>query len=152
MVAGSVLLPPELVALMGIVQHVPEWLKLRYPWYIQSFNICNYTLNGLAAWGVAKLVIHFWPFPSTDARWAFSSLAAVVVFVALNHVLLAAILFFARGHRPRATGLFSAESLSTDVVLAALGIGIAAFWTWNPWLVAFGLAPLVLIHRSLHVP
>src|SRR5262249_25020652 len=92
LIPAVLLLPPELVALMGIVQHVPEWLKLRYPWYIQSFNICNFTLNGLAGWWVAKLITHHWPLASTDARWAFSSLAAVGVFVALNHVLLATML------------------------------------------------------------
>jgi diguanylate cyclase (GGDEF)-like protein/putative nucleotidyltransferase with HDIG domain len=36
--------------------------------------------------------------------------------------------------------------------LAAVGIGIAAFWDVNPWLIPFTLAPLFLIHRSLHVP
>jgi hypothetical protein len=29
--AGVLLLPLGLVALLGIVQHVPEWLKMRYP-------------------------------------------------------------------------------------------------------------------------
>ena len=32
--------------------HLPQWLKDRNPWYIQTFNICNYTLNSLAALGV----------------------------------------------------------------------------------------------------
>ena len=50
LIPAALLLPPELVALMGVVQHIPEWLKVRYPWYIQGFNIANYTLNGLAAW------------------------------------------------------------------------------------------------------
>ncbi|MDQ3994274.1 MAG: hypothetical protein M3265_05725, partial [Actinomycetota bacterium] len=36
LIAGVLLLPPELVALLGLVQHVPEWLKMRYPWYIQT--------------------------------------------------------------------------------------------------------------------
>src|SRR5690349_21521813 len=42
LVAAALLLPPEMVALMGVVQHVPEWLKHRHTWYIQTFNICNY--------------------------------------------------------------------------------------------------------------
>src|SRR5438046_2919081 len=32
LIAGALLLPPELVMLMGVVQHIPEWLKLRYAW------------------------------------------------------------------------------------------------------------------------
>src|SRR5215467_5440539 len=55
-IAAALLLPPELVALMGVVQHIPEWLKHRYAWYIQTFNICNYTLDALAAWRVAGVV------------------------------------------------------------------------------------------------
>ena len=117
---------------MGVVQRIPEWLKVRYAWYIQGFNIANYTLNGLAAWGAVEIV-ESWNL-SPDVTFALAGLAASVVFVSLNHVLLATMLHFARGHTLRGTGLFSAESLSTDFVLAALGVAFAAIWTWNPWL------------------
>ena len=53
LIPAAMLLPPELVALVGVVMHVPEWLKERYAWYIQTFNICNYTLGNLATWGRA---------------------------------------------------------------------------------------------------
>jgi diguanylate cyclase (GGDEF)-like protein/putative nucleotidyltransferase with HDIG domain len=153
LIAGALLLPPELVVLMGVVQHVPEWLKHRYPWYIQTFNICNYTLDGLAAWGVARLVLGATQGWSVSGpRIALAGLAACVVFVGLNHVLMAGMLFLARGHRPSETGLFSGAMLSTEFVLAALGIGVAAFWRVNPSVIPFALAPLLLIHRSLHVP
>src|ERR1051325_935293 len=52
-IAAAFLLPPELVALMGIVQHIPEWLKIRYRWYLQTFNICNYVLASMAVWFIA---------------------------------------------------------------------------------------------------
>src|SRR6186713_1575605 len=150
LIPAAMLLPPELVALMGVVQHIPEWLKVRYPWYIQGFNIANYTLNGLAAWGAVQ-VVESWNL-NPDVTFALAGLAASVVFVTLNHVLLATMLHFARGHTLRETGLFSAESLSTDFVLAALGVAFAAIWTWNPWLLPTAVAPLLLIHRSLSVP
>jgi diguanylate cyclase (GGDEF)-like protein/putative nucleotidyltransferase with HDIG domain len=57
-----------------------------------------------------------------------------------------------RGHSLRTTGLFSYESLSTDLVLAVLGITMTAVWNADPWLVAAALAPMILIHRSLTVP
>src|SRR5580765_1610835 len=98
LIAGALLLPPELVVLMGVVQHVPEWLKHRYPWYIQSFNICNYTLNGLAAWGAATLVMGASPaWPGNGPRMAVAGLAACLVFVLLNHVFVAGMLYLARG-------------------------------------------------------
>src|SRR4029078_5213811 len=150
LIPAAMLLPPELVALMGVVQHIPEWLKVRYPWYIQGFNIANYTLNGLAAWG-AVYMVESWNL-NPDVTFALAGLAASVVFVTLNHVLLATMLHFARGHTLRETGLFSAESLSTDFVLAALGVAFAAIWTWNPWLLPTAVAPLLLIHRSPSLP
>jgi diguanylate cyclase (GGDEF)-like protein/putative nucleotidyltransferase with HDIG domain len=150
LIPAALLLPPELVALMGLVQHIPEWLKVRYPWYIQSFNICNYTLNGLAAWGAVDLVRSL--DLSREPEMALGGLAACLVFVATNHVLLATMLHFARGHSLRETGLFSGDSLSTDFVLAALGVAFASLWRWNPYLLPTAVAPLLLIHRSLSVP
>src|SRR3990170_4121257 len=152
LIAAALLLPPELVALMAVVQHIPEWLKVRYVWYIQTFNICNYTLNGLAAWGTAALVMREATFIHGNERWALAGLAACAVFIVLHHALLAGMLYLARGHRPSETGLFSPAMLSTEFVLAALGIGVAAFWELNAALVPVALAPLLLIHRSLHVP
>src|SRR5262249_25533700 len=54
--AGALLLPPELIVLMVVIQHVPEWFKERYPAYIQTFNIYNFALAALAAWAVAQAV------------------------------------------------------------------------------------------------
>src|SRR5438552_18407235 len=56
LIPAAILLPPELVALVAIVQHIPEWLMERYPWYMQSFNICNFTIDLLGAWGALHLV------------------------------------------------------------------------------------------------
>jgi diguanylate cyclase (GGDEF)-like protein/putative nucleotidyltransferase with HDIG domain len=150
LIPAAILLPPELVALVGVVQHIPEWLKVRYPWYIQSFNICNYTLNGLAAWGAVAVVRDVGLSP--EPTMALAGVAACVVFVATNHVLLATMLHFARGHSLRETGLFSGDSLATDLVLAALGVAFASLWRWNPYLLPTAVAPLLLIHRSLSVP
>ena len=44
------------VALIPIIQHLPDWLKNRAAWYIQSFNICNYTISILAASGGALVL------------------------------------------------------------------------------------------------
>ncbi len=150
LIPGVLLLPPELIALLGVVYGIPEWLKIRYAWYIQAFNIANHTLNGLAAWGAVEVVRNagFGP----DLEFALSGLVAVVVFVSLNHLLLATMLHLARGHSLRGTGLFSTESLSTDFVLAMLGVALAGLWDWNPLLLPMAIAPLLLIHRSLSVP
>jgi len=150
MLAAALFLRPGLVVLVGIVAHVPEWLKLRYPWFIQAFNLSNFTLDGLAAWGVARLIMR--SSVDGDLRFALAGFAACVVFVALNHLLLSTMLLLARGQSFQASGLFGAESLSTDLVLGVLGVAVAGFWHVNPWLVPAVIAPLALIQRSFTVP
>jgi diguanylate cyclase (GGDEF)-like protein/putative nucleotidyltransferase with HDIG domain len=152
LIAGAFLLPPELVALMGIVQHVPEWLKMRYRWYLQTFNICNYVLGSMAVWFLARRILAWDAIPGGALRLGVAGLVCCVVFVGINHTVLALMLHFARQHSLRETGLFELEHLSTDLVLAALGVVTFAFWETNPWLIPFAVAPLVLVHRSLAVP
>jgi diguanylate cyclase (GGDEF)-like protein/putative nucleotidyltransferase with HDIG domain len=151
-IAAAFLLPPELVALMGIVQHIPEWLKIRYRWYLQTFNICNYVLASMAVWFLAHRIMGWSAISDHTLRVAVAGLVCCMVFVAINHVVLGLMLHFARGHTLRETGLFEVEHFSTDLVLAALGVATYAFWQINPWLIPFAIAPLVLVHRSLAVP
>jgi diguanylate cyclase (GGDEF)-like protein/putative nucleotidyltransferase with HDIG domain len=152
LIAAAFILPPELVALMGIVQHVPEWLKMRYRWYLQTFNICNYVLGSMAVWFLARHILGWQAIPGQALRVAVAGLVCCVVFVAINHTVLALMLHFARRHTLRETELFELEHLATDLVLAALGVATYAFWQTNPWLIPFAVAPLVLVHRSLAVP
>jgi diguanylate cyclase (GGDEF)-like protein/putative nucleotidyltransferase with HDIG domain len=150
LIPAAMLLPPELVALVGVVQHIPEWLKTRSAWYIQIFNICNWTLAMLAAYAGFHAILRI--DPGSELVYALAGLAAAAAIVGVNHVLMAPMLHLARGHSLRESGLFSFPSLSTDLVLAMLGVALAAFWVINPWLIPFSVAPLVLIHRSLSVP
>ena len=147
LIPAVMLLPPGLVALVGIIHHLPEWLKTRAAWYIQSFNIFNWTLAMLAAWACFHGFSH-----DNRVSYAFAGAAAAVALVAVNHVLMAPMLKLARSLSIRDSGLFSFQSLSTDLVLAMLGVATAAFWQVNPWLIVFAVAPLFLIHRSLSVP
>jgi len=153
LIPAAMLLPPEFVALVGVVMHVPEWLKERYAWHIQTFNICNYTIGNLATWAAAKLVLDAnGLIPDDHLRWALAGLAACVTAVGANHVVLTPMIMLARGHTMRESGVMSFESLSTDLILATLGLAVAAFWELNPWLIPFAIAPLLLIHRSLAIP
>jgi diguanylate cyclase (GGDEF)-like protein/putative nucleotidyltransferase with HDIG domain len=150
LIPAAMLLPPELVAFMGLIQHIPEWLKNRSAWYIQIFNICNWTLSILAAYAAFHAVLGI--DSGSDAQYAVAGIAAAASMVAVNHILMAPMLHLARGHSIREWGLFSFPSLSTDLVLAMLGVAMAFFWSINPWLIPFAVAPLLLIHRSLSVP
>jgi two-component system cell cycle sensor histidine kinase/response regulator CckA len=145
--AAALLLPPELVALIGLAPFVPEWVKERYPWYIGTFNIANFTLGALGAWGTAQLVRE-WSAGPYEVRFAVAGLAAALTFVFLNHFLLAAMLRLARGHSFRESELFSVKSLAPELVLATLGVALAALWIANPWVLPAVVPPLVWSHRS----
>jgi two-component system cell cycle sensor histidine kinase/response regulator CckA len=149
-VAGALLLPPELVVLMAVIQHVPEWIKERYPWFIQTFNIANFGLGSLAAWAVARAIAPS-AFHGNDARAALAGAAAGLVLVAVNHMLLATMLRLGRKVSFRQSGLFAFESIGSDIVLAGLGIALAMVWLTNVWLVPAIIAPLVLSHRSIRL-
>jgi diguanylate cyclase (GGDEF)-like protein/putative nucleotidyltransferase with HDIG domain len=150
---AALLLAPPLAALVPIVQHVPEWLKKRQPWYIGTFNIFNYTLTVLAALAANRWVLeHQGLVGNHNLRVALAGLAACITYVLVNHSLLATMFRLGRNISVQESGLFTPESLSAELVLAALGVGVATFWNSNPWLIPLALAPLVLINRSLSVP
>ena len=83
-----------------------------------------------------------------EVAHAVGAAAACLVLVGSNHLLLAGALRLARARSLRETGLFSWKSLSTDLMLASLGVTIAGVWEWNPYLLPLTIAPFVLISRS----
>jgi diguanylate cyclase (GGDEF)-like protein/putative nucleotidyltransferase with HDIG domain len=152
LVAAALLLPPQLLVLIALVETIPEWLKERYSWATQGFEVASSTIAALAALGAARVIEdHSAAAVGSDARFAFAGLAACVAFVAAKHVSVAGLLR-ARGRRSvRESGVFSTESISVDLVLTMLGVSFAAFWTWDRWLVFAAVAPLLVVHRSLGV-
>ena len=143
-VAGALLLSPEQVVLMCVLQHVPDWLKKRYLWYIQPFNIANYVFASLAAFGLADGVTHL--AGSSGAAFAGAGLAASIGFVAVNRLLLLPMLRLGRGLRIRETGLLAIDDISLELVLALMAVALVALWDRSIWLAAISLAPLVLIN------
>src|SRR6266545_1103754 len=101
LIAAAFLLPPELVALMGIVQHVPEWLKMRYRWYLQTFNICNYVLGSMAVWFLAHHILRWQTNP-----WLIPFAVAPLILV---HRSLAVPQLQAEARVDPKTGLFNAR-------------------------------------------
>ena len=149
LIAAALTLPPGLVVLVVVVQHIPDWVKARYPWYIQSFNIANYIVSALAVWAIAHVA---WEVDGGQSLPPVALAAAVAAFVLVNHVLLAAILKLARGRGLRESGLFGREALAIDIVLAAQGPVLVALWYADPFLAIAGAATLFLVQRAFSVP
>ena len=120
LILSGLVLPPQLVVVVCVAQHLPEWLRQRYPTFIQGFNIANVVLSGLAAWLVraafAEHGVHVTASATTSAVVVAG--AAAVTFVLVNHAMLARMLRLARGHNLSASGLFSLDGLIADGVVA----------------------------------
>src|SRR5919197_3069029 len=68
-IAGAMLLQPLFALMLPLVAHIGDWIKQRYAWYIQTFNIINFTLAVMAAWWAARLVSNHW-LEGTPKSWA----------------------------------------------------------------------------------
>ena len=150
-VAGALVLSPAQLVLMCVIQHIPEWLKQRYVWYIPPFNIANYVLAALAATMAVQAVEAI--VPAGGPRDAAAGAAVASVFVLVNRLLLAPMLRFARGVTVRASRLFAVDDVALEIVLALMAVPLALLWDRSVWVAAFSLAPLVLIHftqRAAH--
>jgi diguanylate cyclase (GGDEF)-like protein len=146
-IAAAILLPAPFVVLLSAAHYVPSWFRHKKKNFVRVFNVANTTVAALAAWLAFHGLRH-----SDNVRYLVAGAAACLAFVAIIHVILALMLHFNSGKSLWETGLFSFESLSTDLALAALGVGVSVAWGANPWSIVFVVMPLVLIHRSLHVP
>jgi diguanylate cyclase (GGDEF)-like protein len=151
-VAAAVLLPPQGIVLVCIAQHVTDWVRQRYPWYIQSFNIANYTLSALSAWAVHDALDGLGPMSSPGLGRVFAASACGATFVLVNHAMLAPMLKLARGHSVESSGLFAVDGVLTDLVLAAIGITVALALATEPAAALIAALPLVILHRVLAVP
>jgi diguanylate cyclase (GGDEF)-like protein len=152
--AASILLPPVDMAITVALVFIAEFFVKRKKLYIAIFNIGSNVLCTLAAYAAFNAVTGTTGVtPLGDGlRPAAGSLAAVAVYLLLNHATLTLVLKLARGVPLRDTGLFRRDSVVTDLGLLALGVVIAGLWSLGPMLVAFVAIPLVLLQRALHFP
>jgi putative nucleotidyltransferase with HDIG domain len=141
-VVGALLLPPELLILFIVAHCFPDWIKQRYPWYIQTFNIANYVVAGVAAWAMAQGI----GFQEPPGREALAGTFAAIVFVATNRFLLMPMLYLGRGLSPHKAGLLDGEDVAIELVLALMAVPLAAFWAYSMPLAALSLAPVFLIY------
>ena len=151
LLAATLLLEPPLLVSLVVLAMLPEWLKYRYPWYIQLFNIATYLVNVLGAWAVLHTVAEA-NVLATSWRSAAATGLAAATFTTLNHAMVVLVLRLARGIGVRESGILTWESLGTDMALLCVGAAMATLWTVSPPLIALAIAPLLLFYRALFVP
>jgi diguanylate cyclase (GGDEF)-like protein len=148
--AAALLLRPTYVILIILAAHAVELLRVRYRWYIQAFNLANFMLSAIAAGAVFGLgqAGH----NAGGGRAALFAAFAGLTFVALNHLLTALVIMWARGVPISRAGTMDWENLGTDIALMSVGALGSLLWLTDPWFVPLCLGPLFLIYRSLLVP
>ena len=150
--AGLLMLQPGLLALLVVLAFVPEWIKIRYRWYIQLFNMASFLVDSYAA----RFVYSSIAMPDDGGLGYLDELAAGILaaatFTLLNHFLVAMVLRLVRKQSWRESRLFEMENLLTDGTLSAMGMVAASLWQVSPWLILLVGAPLFLVYRGLNTP
>ncbi len=155
--AGVFLLPPWQFVVLVLFPHAVEWVIERYrgslslsAWYIQAFNIANHVCCGFAARAGEFFVSA--NLPAGEFPTAAAALSAILLYLMLNHVLIAFAVVLARGVSWNVNGMLEWDTLMPNLLLLVMGYSLALLWEQSPWLILFGLAPVVLIRQALAVP
>lgn len=127
-VAAALYTTPELAAFILII-HLAEQFRTRRRWYIQTFNASGYFLAASLAGVMYRLAWHQLGTPAIGQLEA--ALTAGCTFVVVNRVLVAVVLWLARGLPPARSGLFRPELLAVDLII---------IWVSGPMLALIAMA------------
>jgi hypothetical protein len=146
-VAGAILNAWQLVTFIVLI-HLAEQARVRRPLHIQWFNVCNYFLSAALAAAFYHRATAL--LPDGALGQVAAALAAGCTFVLLNRVLLAAVLWLARGLSPLASGLFQPELLAADLIIAWIaGPMLVLTLEAGPWMLLATAGPLLLARLAL---
>jgi diguanylate cyclase (GGDEF)-like protein/putative nucleotidyltransferase with HDIG domain len=133
-----------------LVSHLVEWVKYRYPWYIQCFNIGQFAIvTSLAGWA------HTWinNVVTPASGWeAVAAVGALATFTLANHMLIGVVLRLARKLSFKDSGVFDRLSLVMDFTMLGMGVGAALIWRFNPYASVLAVTPLYLVYSTLRIP
>ncbi len=132
-----------------LLSHIVEWLKHRYVWFIQSFNIAQFAISGVAAMLVQTWVKSVMATPLSET---VALLAAIATFTGVNHLLVGLVVKFARRQSFRESGVFDRLPLAIDFTLFGIGATSAIIWAYNPFAIVLAVVPLYLIYTTLRLP
>jgi diguanylate cyclase (GGDEF)-like protein/putative nucleotidyltransferase with HDIG domain len=144
-IAGAIILPPGLVALLPLLAITPElWVHRDRPrerlivgW---SFNVSATTISAL----VASLLIHrFDGYALSDLRDLLVLLVAVTLFTLVSALLVGVVIaLHSRIPLPR-VDTFTGPALLSNGLIGVLGVAVAGMWLSKP--VLLFLVPVFLI-------
>ncbi len=146
-IAAALFSTPQLVAFLVLI-HAAEQVRVRRRLHIQLFNLCDYFLSAAMAavfFHRAELLM-----PATTLSTVEAAMAAGCTFIVLNRVLLAGVLWTARGLNPARCGLFKPELLAADLVIVWVSGPMLVLTTQaGVWMVLATAGPLCLARPAL---
>jgi len=146
-IAAAVFRAPQLAAFILVI-HIAEQARLRRRLVIQWFNVCDYFVSA----AIAAVLYHRAALLLPDGALGqlVGAVAAGCTFILVNRLLLAGVLWLARGLSPLASGLFQPELLAADLVIAWIAgpMLIMALYA-GPWTMLFTAGPLLLARPAL---
>jgi hypothetical protein len=146
-IAAALFSAPQLVAFILLI-HLAEQVRLRRRLYIQWFNACDYLLSA----AFASVLYHRSAvlLPDGALGQLIGAVAAACSFIIVNRLLLAGVLWIARGLSPVSSGLFQPELLAADLVIAWIaGPMLVMALDAGPWTLLFTAGPLLLARPAL---
>jgi hypothetical protein len=141
---------PEVALFVVVIAHLAEWIKHKYPWYIQSFNIGAHVISVYLAGQVFEIVNQ--GSQMLELNGAIGMLAASLVFVLGNHFLVGVVIKLARGQSFAESGVFAFFTLFLDFTILSMGAVTALIWFYNPYASLLNILPLYLLYKALQVP
>ena len=146
-ISAAVFSAPQLVAFILLI-HLAEQVRLRRRLYIQWFNACDYLMSA----AFASVLYHRSAvlLPDGALGQLIGAVAAACSFVIVNRLLLAGVLWIARGLSPVSSGLFQPELLAADLVIAWIaGPMLVMAVDAGVWTLLFTAGPLLLARPAL---
>ena len=135
---------------VALAASLVEWAWHRYPWFTQSFNIGCLAI-ALSLSGLVHDLVLGSRSPSGPVG-TLALVAAVVVFLVVNHLMVGIVIRLSRGESFGESGVFGRLTLVIDGTLLVMGVSAALLWQVNPSVFFIAVAPLYLIAVTLRVP
>ncbi len=153
--AGAVLLPPAVAALLAVVVFTHLWARSwrpRVPVYRHIFSTATIVLACLAAAAVvASNGTESGHFLVGSGRELLVLVLAVMAYTTVNSSLVAGAIAVSTPEPDLATVLGGWDDVGLETATLSLGALAAVELSINPWLVAFVLPPLIVLHRAVLV-
>jgi hypothetical protein len=141
---------PSTAMFVIVVSHLVEWIWHRYPWFIQTFNIGAHVIPVFLAGLVFDTISH--GAKALDLGTALGLIAANLIFILGNHLIVGLVVKLARGQSFAESGVFEFLTLFLDFCVLSMGAVTALVWHNNPLASLLNILPLYLLYNALRVP